>query len=69
MYQRIVEKLTKELQPIHLEIRDDSHKHAGHAAMKGTSAKESHFHVLVVSSAFDNLMLIDRHRLVNEILD
>jgi BolA protein len=38
MYTRIVEKLTRELKPIHLEVNDDSHKHAGHAAMKGTSA-------------------------------
>ena len=36
MYNRIVSKLTQELQPVHLEIRDDSHKHSGHAAMKGT---------------------------------
>ena len=38
MYTRIVEKLTRELKPVHLEVTDDSHKHAGHAAMKGTSA-------------------------------
>jgi stress-induced morphogen len=37
MYTRIVDKLTSELNPVHLEVTDDSHKHAGHAAMKGSS--------------------------------
>lgn len=69
MYHRILEKLTKELQPVHLEIRDDSHKHASHSAMRGSSAQETHFHVFVVSEAFDSKALIDRHRLVNDILE
>lgn len=54
---------------MHLEIRDESHKHASHAAMRGSSAKETHFYVLVVSAAFQDKALIDRHRIVNEILD
>lgn len=36
-------KLTKELEPSLLEIVDESHKHANHAAMKGLEAKETHF--------------------------
>ena len=37
--------------------------------MKGSQTKETHFHVFVVSEAFKDKALIDRHRLVNEILE
>jgi BolA protein len=69
MYTRIVDKLTRELNPVHLEVTDDSHKHAGHAAMKGSSVQETHFKLLVASSVFENMALIERHRLVNQILE
>ena len=63
-------KLTETFKPVeHLEIRNDSHKHSGHAAMKGLDATESHFHVTIVSSLFDNVALIQRHRMVNECLE
>jgi stress-induced morphogen len=58
------------LNPSHLEIIDESHKHAGHAAMKDyMRSGETHFKVVVVSDDFEGKMLIDRHRLVNDILD
>ena len=68
IYSRIQEKLTQELSPTHLQIDDESHKHAGHAAMREKTASETHFNVTVVSQKFDNLPLIQRHRLVNDIL-
>ena len=33
--QRIHAKLMQSLSPVHIEIYDDSDKHAGHAAMRG----------------------------------
>ena len=45
---------------------DESHKHAGHAGTKDAGRSgETHFKVLIVSSAFEGKPLIDRHRAVN----
>ena len=52
-------------QPAHLEIRDDSAAHAGHA---GATSGGGHFEVLIVSAAFEGKTLLDRHRMVNEAL-
>lgn len=57
----IRERLTHELQPVALEIIDESAKHAGHA---GAASGGGHFIVNIVSPAFDNKTLIQRHRLV-----
>ncbi|AWP15619.1 putative synaptic vesicle glycoprotein 2A [Scophthalmus maximus] len=58
----ITTKLTAALKPDHLEVHNESHMHAV------PPGSESHFRVLVVSSQFDGLPLIKRHRLVNEAL-
>lgn len=63
----IREKLTRALDPIRLEIVDDSAKHAGHAGAR--PGGESHFRVEVVSKAFEGLARIPRQRLVYGILD
>lgn len=44
-----------------LEIRDDSHRHAGHA---GARDGRGHFHVRIVSSAFEGMAPLARHRAV-----
>lgn len=49
------------LAPVALEIRDDSHKHAGHA---GARDGLGHFAVVVVSEAFAGLAPLARHRKV-----
>ena len=54
------ETLRTALQPLHLEIRNESYKH------KGPKDAESHFQVIIVSEQFDNVPLIKRHRLVNQ---
>ncbi len=51
--------LTRAFAPTHLAVLNESHKHAGPAA-------ESHFRVVVVSTAFEGKTLIARHRLINE---
>ena len=43
-----------------LEVRDDSHLHAGHAGAR----EGRHFHVRVVARAFSGLPRLARHRLV-----
>ena len=47
---------------------DESHKHAGHSAMKGLKKVETHFAVVIVSNKFEGMPLIARHRLVNDVL-
>lgn len=43
-----------------LTVRDDSHLHAGHAGAR----EGRHFHVRIVSPAFQGLARLARHRLV-----
>jgi len=57
----IKEKLTTVLTPTHLDIIDESHKHAGHA---GAQAGGGHFLVTIVSPQFTGKSLIERHRMV-----
>lgn len=64
--QRIREKLLVTLEPVRLDVLNESHMHAGHAGDNGTG--QTHFRVLVVSKAFDGLSRIARHRLVNDAL-
>ena len=47
--------------PLALDIRDDSHRHAGHA---GARDGRGHFHVRIVSEAFVGLAPLARHRAV-----
>ena len=53
-------RITVALSPTHLELVNESYKH------NVPSGSESHFKVLVVSSAFEGRSLLDRHRLVND---
>jgi BolA protein len=55
-------KLGEALHPVHLEVVNES---AMHNVPPGS---ETHFKVLVVSSRFEGLGLVDRHRRVNEAL-
>lgn len=59
-------KLTQAFNPLELEVRDDSHLHAGHAGSRPEG--ETHFSVHIVAEAFDGLSRVARHRLVNEVL-
>jgi BolA protein len=53
-------RLQQALSPSQLEIRDDSHHHAGHAGHGGAG----HFSVRVVSENFRGRNLVQRHQLV-----
>jgi BolA family transcriptional regulator, general stress-responsive regulator len=60
---RIEQLLHQRLEPAHLEVRDESAAHIGHA-----NAGKGHFRVKVVSTCFAGLAPLQRHRLVNEAL-
>ncbi len=60
---RIEHLLQQRLEPTHLEVRDESAAHVGHA-----NAGKGHFRVKVVSTCFAGLKPLQRHRLVNEAL-
>ena len=62
---KIEQMLTAALAPLHLEVRDDSHKHAGHA---GAAGGAGHFSVRILSEKFRGLPVLARHRLVYEAL-
>ncbi len=60
------EALFVALEPIRLDLVNESHLHAGHAGSPGTG--ESHFRLLLVSPRFVGRSRVDRHRLVNDAL-
>ena len=64
--ERIRKTLEAALLPTELEVRDDSHKHVGHA---GARDGRGHFHVRIVSAAFVGLAPLARHRAVYAALD
>ncbi len=58
----IVEKLTRGLQPSHLEVVNESHMH------NVAPGSETHFKVVVVSPAFESLGKVKRHQKVYGLL-
>lgn len=59
---RIRERLEADLEPVRLEIVDESHLHAGHAGAR--PGGESHFRVTVVSDRFAGLSRVRRQQAV-----
>jgi len=53
--------LTLEFAPSTLQIDDQSHLHIGHA---GAKSGKGHFQVVIKSSKFAGVALIDRHKMV-----
>ena len=60
--QIIQERLESALEPIHLDVIDESSRHSVPAG------SESHFNLTVVSDGFDGMLRIDRHRKIHELL-
>ena len=63
---RIHAKLTVGLHPIRLIIRDESHRHAGHAGARPEG--ETHFHVEIIAEIFSGESRISRQRRVYGLL-
>ena len=60
----IISSRLSSLQPISLELKDDSAMHAGHAGNTGGG----HFTLKIVSSQFSQKSQIIRHRLIYQAL-
>jgi BolA protein len=58
--------LSRALQPVRLEIVDESARHAGHAGARAEG--ETHYAVTIVSDRFKDLSRVERSRVVHEIL-
>lgn len=60
----IRDKLTAAFAPVALDVQDQSASHAGHAgATRGDGSQgETHFHVRIVSAAFDGASRVERQR-------
>jgi len=66
--QRVTEiqsRLNAQLEPIKLEVEDESHLHAGHAGAKGG---KGHFRIWISSEQFIGLRPLQKHRLVYDAL-
>ena len=61
----IRERLDASFSPSHLQVKDQSHLHAGHA---GAQDGMGHFEVTIVAEDFEGKSRIARHRLVYEAL-
>lgn len=61
MQNTLYHKLTAAFLPLHLEIVNESHRHA-------MRASDSHFHITLVSNVFMDQTLLARHRAVNKAL-
>lgn len=60
--QAIVAKLSAALEPLHLEVENESRMHSV------PPGSETHFKVLVVSAAFEGASLVERHRRIHAVL-
>jgi len=59
----LIEKSLQVFSPIHLEIIDESHLHAGHVGAKDGGG---HYVVHIVAHAFTDKNRIQCHRMVND---
>ncbi|MGI9481015.1 MAG: BolA family protein [Hyphomicrobiales bacterium] len=59
-------KLEAAFNPAELDLRDDSHHHAGHSGARPEG--ETHFTVHIVAEAFNSASRLERHRMVNKAL-
>lgn len=66
MQERIVSRLTEGLEPLLLDIVDESDRHAGHAGARPGGG--THYRVKIVSPRFAGLGRVGRHRLVYGLL-
>ena len=63
--QRVERALEEGLEPDHLEIEDESHRHAGHAGARGGG---SHYRVTIVCERFRGHSRLERHRMLYDAL-
>ncbi len=54
--------LTEALSPNFLDVQDESHLHAGHR--EAGDAQETHFRVIIASTAFDGHSKVQQHQMI-----
>ncbi|KAA9008345.1 BolA family protein [Histidinibacterium aquaticum] len=59
-------RLEEAFSPTHLDVVNESHRHAGHAGDDGSG--ESHWHVEIAAPAFKDMSRVARHRAVHKAL-
>jgi BolA protein len=64
---RIRDRLTAALKPESIEVIDESGQHVGHAG--AIPGKVTHVRVLITSDMFQGKGRLDRHRMVNDLLN
>ncbi len=64
LHDLLTRALTEQLEPVELELVDDSAAHAGHAGAR----EGAHFNLRIISARFAGLPRISRHRLVYDAL-
>lgn len=60
--QEIIETKLQSLQPEFFEVVNESHRH------NVPAGSESHFKITIVSDQFQGKKLLERHRLINQVL-
>ncbi len=63
----IERKIREALDPVSVEINNESHLHAGHQESFDGSG-ETHLRIKVVSSAFEGMSRVARHRAINALV-
>jgi BolA protein len=63
---RIKQKLLAGLEPISLDVVDESHLHAGHSGAR--QGGQTHYRIKVASERFSGKGRIERHRMVYALL-
>jgi BolA protein len=66
MKNRIIDKLTENLQPSFLVVKNNSAQHFGHLGDDGSG--ETHFAIEIAAVELQNLNRVAAHRKINELL-
>lgn len=64
--QRITNILTQQLAPGHLELIDESHKHAGHAG--AAPGGETHYRLVIASDKLSGMSKVKSHQAIYALL-
>lgn len=66
MIETIQRKIAENLgvECVQVQVVDDSHQHAGHAAMRGNTAPLTHITVIIPASRFEGISRVQRERMV-----
>lgn len=62
----ILNRLSREFEPVHIELINESHLHHGHGEHV---TDESHFRLIMTSKKFEGLSRVRRHQAVYALLD